>query len=122
MAETKETITPAIVLSAIVAVVSVLGTLLVHNMRAVESKADKSELIRQAGDRYTGKEASINKECDEEKEILRAQRETLRDEVNDMQMQALRWESKFDDCESRWQIHVKTCRCNNDMRGEQYDR
>ena len=111
MANTPESVVPAIVLSAIVAVISVLGTLLVHNMRAVEGKADKTELHRQAGDRYTGREARLEKECDEEKEILRAQRETLRDEVNDVEVKSLRWESKYNDCETRWQIHLKTCNC-----------
>ena len=111
MADEKPNIAPAIVLSAIVAVLSILGTLLIHNMRSVESKADKSELIRQAGDRYTGREAQLEKECDVEKEKLRAQRETLRDEVNDAEVDALRWESKYNDCENKWQIHIKVCEC-----------
>lgn len=111
MADDKPAIAPALVLSAIVAVLSVLGTLLIHNMRSVESKADKSELVRQASDRYTGREATLEKECGREKEILRAQRETLRAEVNDVQIKALRWEGKFNDCENRWLMHLRTCKC-----------
>ncbi len=107
MATTRESVIPAIVLSAIVAALSVFGTLLVFNMEAVQSKADKTD----AQDRYTGREAALEKECDHEKEILRAQRETLRDAVNDEQVKSLRWESKHADCETRWQIHLKTCNC-----------
>ena len=115
--ESKQGMGGAIALVAVVVAVVTLGfntvVFLVNQQGKLEDKqdylaekkADKSEVNRKAGDRYTATMASMEKQCSSEKERLHAAH-------NKAQFDALRWESKADDCENRWLLHLKVCKCS----------
>lgn len=110
--ENQATIGPGVfvtIFGIIIAVISVVVTLLLHNMQEVSNKADKTD----ASDRWTGRMEQIQQQCEIDKEFLRDEREKQRDTSAHNARDALAWKAKYETCHTAWELHKAVCKCNH---------
>ena len=112
MAENNtSTIGPGVIIGSItiiVAVVSVITTLLIHNIGQVEKKADKED----AADRWTATMEALTRECSKEKD-------ELREKITANANTALDYKGQLDNCKASWALHKEVCKCNHTKQSSQ---
>jgi len=98
------------VIGIIIATISVVVTLLIHNMEEVRGKADKAD----AADRWTSSMERIKQECEVDKEFLRDEREKQRDTAAGHARDALSCQAKYEALKRAWELHKTVCKCGHE--------
>jgi len=107
--ENKPNIGAGILVSVIIAVITLGFNTVVWLYQNQEKqderlndKADKADV----SDRFTGSMQRLHLECEHEKA-------SLREKIQDAKLEKNVWEAKASDCENRWLLHLKVCKCGD---------